>query len=347
MVWLFQKARDAFQDLRGRWDDLNKSCGNHVLLDSEFVSSLLRHFGSDDTLLGISDSGMVFLERTRRGFWQTFQPAQGPLGLILLQTTKPVEEHVADLMRCLPGFCLGLSITQQDPDFTALKNMNHSLNFETVDYITTSRIRLTGEFEPYWKARGRYFVDDLRRQTRRLEEQGIRIEFSVERQPGRVAECIGEYGRLEATGWKGTEGTAVTAENQQGRFYRDVLEKFCTKGEGAIYRLLFSGKVVATDLCLERNGMMAVLKIAYDESLAGISPGKFLHREILRQLFQEQNIEVVEWYGRLHEWQKKLDSSPRTMFHVNFYRHSWVPVAKSYFKRSLQLINGVGEASNV
>ena len=36
--------------------------------------------------------------------------------------------------------------------------------------------------------------------------------FRAERDPGRVAECIRDYAKLEASGWKAREGTAVTAE---------------------------------------------------------------------------------------------------------------------------------------
>lgn len=343
MGWVFKSARGSFEKYRDRWDAINKSRGNHVLLDSVFVASLIRHFSSDDTLLGISEDdgkpAMLVLDKVRSGFWQTFQPSQGPLGLIVFGNGEGVEEQLVELIRSLPGYSLGLSIMQQDPDFTAFGNLYHSRTAETVDYITTSRISLTGAFEDYWKGRGRYFVDDLRRQTRRLEEQGIRMEFIAERDPGRVAECIRDYAKLESTGWKGREGTAVTAESQQGLFYREVLEQFCSRGEGVIYRLLFRGVPVASDLCLERDGMMVVLKIAYDESLQGISPGKFIHREILKHLFREGKTQVLEWYGRVHEWQRKLDGSLRTMFHVNLYRHEWIPVARRLKKATREMLD--------
>ena len=122
-------------------------------------------------------------------------------------------------------------------------------------------------------------------------------------------------------------------------FYTDVLEKFCSRGEGVIYRLLFNGEVVASDLCLERDGMTVVLKIAYDENLQGISPGKFIHREILKLLFEEGKTRTLEWYGRIHEWQRKMGSTPRTMYHLNFYRHEWVFAARHLIKQAHGLIN--------
>jgi len=343
MGWVFQGVTEAFDKYRERWDTINDSRGNHILLDSVFVGSLIRHFASAETLLGISEDdrkpGMIILHKVRPGFWQTFQPSQGPLGLILLGDSNGAETQVADLIRSLPGYSLGLSVLQQDPDSTVFANLNRSLRVESSDYITTSRLTVTGGFGDYWKGTGRYFVDDLRRQTRRLEEQGIRMEFEAVRDPVRVAECIRDYSRLEGTGWKGREGTAVTVENRQGLFYREIMENFCRSGEGVIYRLVFNGKVVASDLCLERDGMTVVLKIAYDENLQGISPGKFIHREILKCLFGDGKSKVLEWYGRIHEWQTKLGSTPRTMFHLNFYRHEWVPAARRMIKTTKDIFD--------
>jgi len=346
MTWIFQNARDSFEKYRDGWDAINAACGNHVLLDGVFVGSLVRHFASETTLLGISEDrrnpGMVLLDKVRPGFWQTFQPSQGPLGLVVFSNARDVECQVAKLIRCLPGYPLGLSVLQQDPDFTMFGKLKYSRTAENADYSATSRLSVCGNFEEYWKATGRYFVDDLRRQSRRLDEQSIRMEFVAERDPGKVAECIRDYARLEATGWKGKEGTAVTAENRQGLFYRDVMENFFGRGEGVIYRLLFNEKVVASDLCLERAGMTVVLKIAYDESFTGISPGKFIHREILKLLFADGKSNVLEWYGRVHEWQSKLGSRPRTMFHLNFYRSEWVPVARRLLKATQSMLNRNG-----
>jgi len=343
MGWHFHTARDVFENYREQWDELNRRCGNHVLLDSVFVSALIRYFASDQTLLGISDDdshpGMLIVDRVRLGFWQTFQPSQGPLGLILFGNNNGVQNQIATLMCNLPGYCMGFSVTQQDPDFTAFTNLHDSRTAESCDYAPTSRIVLGGAFGEFWKQTGRYFVDDLRRQTRRLEEQDIRMHFVAERDPDRVAECIRDYARLEASGWKGKEGTAVTADGLQGLFCRDILEKFCRRGAGVIYKLSFNDEVVASDLCLERDGMTVVLKIAYNENLHGISPGKFIHREILRLLFEEGKTRTLEWYGRIHEWQKRLGSVPRTMFHLNFYRNEWVPVARRLIKATRAMIN--------
>ena len=242
MGWIFRRARGSFDRYKAVWDDLNKTRGNHILLDSVFVGALTRHFASEEALLGISDngknSGMVLLDKPHKGFWRSFQPSQGPLGLILLRNEEGVLEQIKELVHDLPGCPLGFSVTQQDPDFTVFEDLSSVESVESLEYITTSRIIINGRFDEYWKKRGRYYVDDLRRQTRRLEEQNIHMEFGVECDPSCMRECVSEYGRLEGVGWKGEEGTAVTANNRQGLFYHEILEAFASQGEAVVYRLL-------------------------------------------------------------------------------------------------------------
>src|SRR4051794_15722201 len=112
MTWHFRSAREEFSRYQSIWDGLNRARGNHPLLDSMFVGALIRHFGSQETLMGIEDDdnnpGMVILEKPRRGFWQTFQPSQGPLGLFLLANDEGIDRQIANLIRSLPGYALGL-----------------------------------------------------------------------------------------------------------------------------------------------------------------------------------------------------------------------------------------------
>jgi hypothetical protein len=349
MGWVFHSAK-SFDDYRARWDALNQSCGNHILLDSIFVGSLVRHFASDSTLLGISEGeenpGMVLLHKVRPGFWQTFQPSQAPLGLILLKDGCAIEERMARLIRCLPGCSLGFSVTQQDPDFTAFQNLNPSRKVETIKYIDTPRITLNGTFEQYWHGRGRDLTRNVARRLRRTAEEGMKMELAIVRDSDSVARCVEEYGRLEATGWKGKEGSAVTAENTQGLFYRNILEKFCERGEGVIYRMLMNGQVIASDLCLRRNGMLIVLKVAYDETVKNVAPSFLLRKMVLENLFSMGDIRVIEFYGRVREWHMKWTEEVRTMYHVNFYRDSWVPTVRYCIKRGRSLVWKTGSDEN-
>ena len=337
IVWTFHSAKKSFHEFRTLWDSVNAIQGNHVLRDGLFVESLINCFADDHTLLGVCQgSGFPTLglfTPGRAGFWATFQPSQAPIGFLLVGEPETFREQIGGLFSAFPRYALGLSILHQDPDFTRADGDLAVFGAERVDHITTSRIRIQGNFDEYWTSRGRFYSSDLRRQCRRLAERGVEFELRVERKPDRMAECVAEYARLEESGWKNKEGTAVTQTNSQGQFYRDVLQKFASQEEAVVYQLLFNGKTVASNLCLQRNGMLVILKIAYDESYEGISPGKLLNQEMFRHLFTEGSAQVLEWYGRLHEWQVKLGAEPRTIFHLNLYRHPWIARLRRIAKR--------------
>ena len=173
----------------------------------------------------------------------------------------------------------------------------------------------------------------LDRRCRQLANQGIEFELAVARSPSCVAECVREYAALEMSGWKFTQGTAVSADGVQGQFYSEILQRFCTQGEGVIYRLLFNGKTVASQLGIERNGMLVLLKMAYDETFKEFSPGFLLQREIIRSNFSQSTVKVIEFYGRVRDgWTSKWTDEIRTMYHLNFYRYDLVSVASGLVK---------------
>ena len=336
MTWHFQSALQAFDKHHQLWDALNAERGGHVLLDSLFVSCLLRHFASDDVLLGIQDEtpgGMVILQKKAKGMWQTFQPSQAPLGLISLDQTGIAETALASLLQSLPGYALQLSVMHQDPDYSLFSAINGSGHFETLDYIRTARILLQGTFEEYWQSREGRLRKNNDRLRRRMTEKGLRLEFGTVRDSSNVADAIREYGILESKGWKAREGTAVTPENVQGRFYQDLLERFCAQGDGAIYQLRIDGKVVASDICLTRNNTIVLLKTAYDEEWSVYSPAFLMREDVMRQLYAERNITTYDFYGPLMDYQLRWTDQVRTLYHLTYFRYPFLRPLKNLAKR--------------
>jgi hypothetical protein len=136
-----------------------------------------------------------------------------------------------------------------------------------------------------------------------------------------VAAAVADYGRLESAGWKAGGGTAVDAANAQGQFYRGMLEGFCRRGAGSIYRYWFNDQLVAMDLCIEDARQIIVLKTTYDETVPGnLSPTLLMREEAVRQLFDAQRFERLEFYGKVMEWHTRWTDEVRTLYHVNHYR---------------------------
>jgi hypothetical protein len=326
MTWRFQPAAQSFAALSETWDAINKARGNHILLDSGFVAPLLRNFDNGKALLGLqtysSAGGAALVVRKKVGVWETFQPSQAPIGMFILEKSSAGADQIYKLARALPGYAMQFSVLQQDPDYASIEGEQDPSELERLDYICTPRITLSGTFEEYWKKRAGKFKYNLSRRRRRLQEQNLRSELVVLRKPEEVASAIHEYGRLESSSWKASGGTAVVEDNAQGKFYREVFEHFCERGEGLIFQFLINGKVAASDLCLERDGMHILLKTSYDEELAEFSPSLLMREDILRFLFAEKRARIVEFYGRVMEWHTRWTDETRTLYHINCYRSS-------------------------
>jgi hypothetical protein len=329
MSWSFSPACSHFESVRKDWDNLNRAQSNHILLDSEFVGALLHHFGHPGVQLGIRQdanrTGMALVVPSRWGFWDTFQPSQSPIGLVVLGHRDETGEGLKELTRSLPGFALQLAVLQQDPDFSSFPPDLVLPCQESIGYIKTGSLSLEGSFEEYWNSRS----DDLKRNNarrrRKLAEQGKKLEFVVHTDSDSAAMGVREYGRLESQGWKGREGTAVAENNAQGRFYRDVMESFCGRGEGAIFELRLDGAVIASELWIGRSGMYVNLKTAYDESLKQLSPGFLMKESLIRWAFSSKSWRRLEFYGRVMDWHLKWIDRTRTLYHLNSYRYGWIP----------------------
>lgn len=337
MGWEFHSGPNCFEDHRSTWDALNQAVSHHILLDSGFVSPLLKHFGDSSVILGVnmdnSVPGMTLLTRRGPGLWETFQPSQAPIGLLLFDKPDPNGEMLLQLMRKLPGFALELSVLQQDLEYSSVPLKKSCPGLERLDYIETARITLKGTFEEYWRERGTKLRNNISRRRRRMIEGGYKSRLVALRAPHEVKEAIREYGRLESSGWKGKSGTAVSEENCQGRFYRDVFEHFCERREAAIYQLRLDDKVVASDLCLMRNGMMIVLKTAYDESLEEYAPALLMREEIMREIFEQGSVRVVEFYGRAMDWHTRFSSEIRSLYHINCLRFNSLSTLRKIVRR--------------
>jgi len=349
MRWRVYPIRD-FDRFTSPWDALNAASSDVPFLRSEFLAPALREFGTGTEVLAAlgGDDGfpaMGMLKRMRPGMWETFQPSQLPLGAFLLQKGTPVEGVLDGLLRALPGVAVAVGLTQQDPAVVA--RPQDSMFVETLDYIETATLTLQGTFDDYWSARGKNLRHNVKRQRAKLLEQSVPLQLDVVDTPERVAAAIADYGRLESSGWKAGQGTAVELDNAQGRFYRNVFETYCRMGKGRIFRYLFGGQVVAMDLCIESGGVLVVLKTTYDEKFKVVSPATLMRHEIMDRLFAEGRITRIEFYGKAMEWHLRWTNDLRTLYHANRYRWSALKrlrVALRHSRREPEVVVGAAAA---
>jgi len=333
MKWQLVPA-STFAAHSEEWARLHREGPASPLLAADFVLPLLTHFATGGELLAICRHdgrtlAMAILAPSGRARWQTFQPAQAPVGIWLQRPGLDSALLGAALVRALPGFALVLGLTQCDPELYFRPPDGGCV--QTLDYIRTARVSIDGDFAQYWEARGKNLRSNLKKQRARLEREGIVPRLEVLRAPESVAAAVADYGNMESSGWKAGGGTAVHADNAQGRFYRDMLQAFCARGAGSIYRYWFGEQLVASDLCIEGPDCIVVLKTAYDESVdKALSPTLLMREEATRQLFAERRLRRIEFYGKLMEWHLRWTDEVRTLYHLNTYR--W-PALRNWHRR--------------
>jgi CelD/BcsL family acetyltransferase involved in cellulose biosynthesis len=327
MRWAVLPAA-RFAEVAPHWETLRVQGPHAPMLAPDFITTLLDAFGTGREYVALCLHGGVPLAAAvvapqGRASWATFQPAQAPVGLWLQQPGADVSVLLAGLARALPGAALVVGLTQCDP-FLLPRPADGP--FEACsDYIETARITIAGDFDTWWNGRGKNLRTNLKKQRNKLVDAGVVTRMEVLRAPHEMAQAVADYGRLESAGWKGRAGTAVAADNDQGRFYRRMLEAFCARGAGCVYRYYFNDgggeRLVATDLCIEDGDCIVILKTAYDETVPKqYSPALLMREEACRQLFDGGRIRRIEFYGKVMEWHTRWTEEIRTLYHLNHYR---------------------------
>lgn len=332
-------------DMAAAWNRLNAMRGDLPFLDSRVILAALDEFGSgkEQLLVAHDATGPVahfVLVPKGRLRWETFQPSQIPLGAWVARSDLPLDALALDLVRRPLGLCLSVSLTQTDPSVAA--RAADSPFCRTDDYIDTAWLDIAGSFDDYWAQRGKNLRQNLRKQRNRLAADDTETSLRVWRSPEDMAPALERYGRMEATGWKAGEGTAIEAGNAQGRFYRRLLEDAARVGEAVVYEYLFGHQTVAMNLCLLRNGQLVVLKTTYDEAHKSHSPAFLLREDELRQFYGAQDVRRIEYFGRVMDWHLRLTDDKRTLYHLTCFRWPWL---KQLAARRRTVPAAVGSAS--
>ena len=323
--------------LASDWDRLNRESANMPFLDCEAIRYACRDFGRGTEHVAVCrDAGDVVaasvVTPVRRGVWQTFQPSQVALGIWLQRRDLDLGALIRTLRQRLPGFRAMLGVTRLDPDFYARPPNTNVL--ETVDYIETARVTIQSSFDEYWRARGSNLRQNLKKQRNRLARENVAVRLERIEDPDRIGGAVDEYGDLESAGWKGAEGSALHSCNEQGRFFRDAMRYHAEKGEGCVYRYFLSDRLVAADLCVHRDGVMTILKTAFDSTEKSLSPSLLMKEHVFQELFSDGKTQRIEFYGRVMDWHRRFSNEIRVLYHASGFRWGWLRKLRDSIKRS-------------
>jgi CelD/BcsL family acetyltransferase involved in cellulose biosynthesis len=116
---------------------------------------------------------------------------------------------------------------------------------------------------------------ELRRRERKLTEIGSPT-YRVYETSEDLRRGLDEFMRLEASGWKGRERTALGSNDDSREFFLRIGAEALAQGRFRLVALELSGVTVAMNCYFVAGNGAFGFKMAYDESYAKYSPGLLL-----------------------------------------------------------------------
>lgn len=326
MTWEIHRLHGNLGGWREEWDLLNHHLyKSNPYYDSRFIEPLLYHFGSGQEHLCIHRrsgkiDGMLILVPRRLGTWSSFLPSQAQISAALLNT----PDDITSLLKHLGQTAWRLEILNQDPAFSSLFKITADPRATWNYHVTTINVEIQGEFHEYWKTRSRNLQKNLRRYLNKANGKFRTVSLIQHHTPPAIAPASGRYGDIESKGWKAKNGTAIHKDNQQGKFYTDMLLNFASKENARIYELHFDGEIVASRLCIESKESLIILKTTYDEDMSEFAPGRLLLYMLLEEEFKKKGVKHVEFYTAATQDQIQWSTGQREIKHLTVYRTHWI-----------------------
>ena len=296
---------DAVSNHLDAWRSLaDRAVENNPFFRPEFLIPAARELAPGEVRFALIWSrdriiGLAPTLRRKLGFgfggrpWGVWSHDYGPLGTPLID-----RDHVEGVCAAFLGLF---------PEQTVLP-----LTHQVLDgVVARTLIRLAGETgiapamigvhhravlqstltrDDYWKtvlsANRR---NKARRFERKLDELGC-LKFEQYCEPDDVCGAFERFCQLEASGWKGARGTALSSTPQTYRFSRDIVAGLTAGSKVWIAELSLDGKPIAMAVSFVDGGDAFTWKMAYDEAFAEFSPGFLLLLRVTEQFLEDSVI---------------------------------------------------------
>ena len=128
---------------------------------------------------------------------------------------------------------------------------------------------------------------EYRRLAQRLSERGD-MRFERLHQADAVQPWLEEFLSLEASGWKGREGSAFASTEPDRRYFTEIVTQAHARGRLALLALRLDGVAIAMKCNFVGSDGAWSFKIGFEEKYAKYSPGVLLELENIRSALDER-----------------------------------------------------------
>ncbi|MFC4172931.1 GNAT family N-acetyltransferase [Microvirga sp. GCM10011540] len=221
------------------------------------------------------------------------------LQALLMEAAREEPRHVGlDMKAVRSNSPLWTAIRGGVPGYFAHRGWRYSYSFLDVQ----------GEYESYLKTLGN-MRKNLGRYHRKLQSRG-QVCFEVKRGSAAQEDFLEEFLALEASGWKGRNGTAIASKSDSTEFYKALVRNLATRGQLEWHTMRVNNHLVAAEMGIRCGAALVLPKTAYDENYADCRPGNLLNAAFIGDAFSRSDlIELndmsdMEWHS---QWRMSRD----------------------------------------
>lgn len=307
----------AFQQLADTWNRVYATASRGPFSSFDWTRIWLRHFAPEHRVhvLEVLSKGKTmglapFIERKGRLLGMPLQLWQSPsnehsqrVEWPLASPSSELIESVWETLRDEPWEVLLMKdVMEESPENQGLMHLGLRDGFLVWQWPSLDSPWMPLGHDVPEQALKTKFRANLRRRQKKLAQLGPVELTRVEGGPT-MPQFLEEGLRLEASGWKGQQGTAILSAKETAGFYQDLAQAAASEGILALYLLSSRARPIAFHFGLEHRRRYFLLKPGYDESLKEYSPGQLLMAEVLEDL-RARGVEEFEFLGPQMPWKQ-------------------------------------------
>jgi CelD/BcsL family acetyltransferase involved in cellulose biosynthesis len=171
-------------------------------------------------------------------------------------------------------------------------------------WFRSARVDLTIDKEEYFRSRSKKLRATTNNAENKLRRLGD-LQFLDAAQGDDWRHWLGEALMIEAGGWKGREGSAISQRSNERNFYEHVLADARSQGNLRLFLLFLNGELLAFNILVFADGTYYGLKTGYRDDMQKYSPGNVLFRMVLDTVFGEARARTLDMLDPVTSWKER------------------------------------------
>lgn len=255
----------------------------------------------------------------------------------LARDPEAMDRLIAAAMeRGKPGSIELIALPEDDPSVVQLASGAREASMIPMvePAYSSPTVATDGDFDAWRKESKRRWGAPIERFRRKLGRE-YDAELAIVVPPGELEAELDEGFRVEASGWKGRAGTAISSNPATEAFYREISREFEQRDELRLSRIGLDGHTVAFDLCILYDGRLYLLKTGFDEDFRRFAPGLVMRLSIIERCF-ELGLRSHELLGGESEWKAKFETGKRPHVNLRTYARNPLGLTRYTYRTALR-----------